>query len=181
MSKLTKSCFGCKKILSTDFDAPLIDAETWNLEQCNDDKTKFQIYICKKCESSKQNLIMSFHQRPSRPVIYNVKTLSQFEKDVEKNIEDSKKRYLQNQNIFTLSKKEKVLFDAYHPAVIRFVDGEIDLKEMWTSKIKIIGSNSTLSITKSLIAPFLGKTMSVIEMTKSMTEKQLSDLTFEKT
>jgi len=180
MSKLTRSCFCCKKILSADFDAPLIGAETWNLEQYNS-KIKFQIYICEKCKSSKQNLVVSFEERPSPPVVYNVKTLSQFEKDFKKNLKDSKKRYLQNQNIFTLSKKEKVLFDAYHPSVIRFVDGEIDLKEMWTSKIKIIGSNSTLSITKSLIAPFLGKTMSVIEMTKSMTEKQLSDLTFEKT
>ena len=50
---------------------------------------------------------------------------------------------------------------------------------MWTSKIKIIGSNSTLSITKSLVAPFLGKTMSVLELTKNMTERQLDDLIFE--
>ena len=71
------------------------------------------------------------------------------------------------------------MFDAYHPAVIKFVDGEIDLSEMWTSKIKIIGSNSTLSITKSLVAPFLGKTMSVLELTKNMTERQLDDLIFE--
>ena len=178
MSKLTRSCFCCKKILSTDFDAPLIGAETWNLEQYNS-KIKFQIYICEKCKSSKKNLIVSFEERPSPPVVYNVKTLSQFEKDFKKNLENSKKRYLQNQNIFTLSKKEKALFDAYHPAVIKFVDGEIDLSEMWTSKIKIIGSNSTLSITKSLVAPFLGKTMSVLELTKNMTERQLDDLIFE--
>ena len=176
MSKLTRSCFCCKKILSTDFDAPLIGAETWNLEQCNDDKTKFQIYICKKCESSKQNLIMSFHQRPSRPVIYNVRTFEQLKKDVE----NSDKAISKTHNLIELSKKEKALFHAGHPAVIKFVDGKIDLNKMWDEKIKIIGSNSTLSITKSLIAPFLGKTMSVIEMTKSMTEKQLSDLIFEK-
>jgi hypothetical protein len=175
MSKITKSCFSCKKILSTNFDAPLIDAETWNLEQYNS-KIKFQIYICEKCKSSKQNLIVSFEERPSPPVIYNVKTLSQFEKDVE-NLD---KAISKNHNLIELSKKEKALFHAGHPAVIKFVHGKIDLNKMWDEKIKIIGSHSTLSITKSLVAPFLGKTICVREMTKCMTEKQLNDLIFEK-